>query len=270
MRAAAGVAASFGGGVLVMLRSCSAMALGAVVVAASLIGGCAGNANLGGPFATRSLTQRDTAEGGSAAKAVAKPSGSTATVASNSSEPVSQQVAHARTLRAKGDLAKAMASLEQARQTSPSDKSIARELGFMALEAGKLDKARVALTASLDASKPDWRTLSALGTVQASDGNQKAAQAHFRRALSLKPDHVATLNNLALSYALEGDLAKAEKTLRSVPGNQSNQKVKENLMLVLALAGKYRAAEKVAGEVLPKEKVASNLAYVKSLTQKGS
>ena len=254
-----------------MIKAYTSAALG-VAVAASLIGGCAGGAGLGGPLATGSLVQGNSQESGTSVEAASTTSKGNAAVANNrdQAEPVSQPIAYARTLREKGDLAKAVASLEQARQKSPSDKSLARELGFMALEAGKLDKARVALTASLDASKPDWRTLSALGTVQASDGNQNAAQAHFRRALSLKPDHVATLNNLALSYALEGDLGKAEKTLRSVPGNQSNQKVKENLMLVLALAGKYGAAEKAASDVMPKGKVASNLEYVKSLTQKGS
>ncbi len=256
-----------------MHKCWSTTAIGIVGVSIILLGGCAGGAGLGiGPDATGSLAASGSPSASPSAaenSKVAKTNTGNANAASGA-ENVPASIAHARALRANGDKVKALAALEEASQKAPSDKAIARELGFMALEMGKLDKSRRALTASLDASKPDWRTLSALGTVQASDGNQKAAQAHFKRALALKPDHVATLNNLALSYALEGDLAKAEKTLRSVPGNQSSQKVKENLMLVLALAGKYGAAEKVADDVMPKANVASNLAYVKSLTQKGS
>ena len=77
------------------------------------------------------------------------------------------------------------------------------------------------------------------------------------------------MNNLALSYALSGDLAKAEATLRPLAKGASDSQIKENLALVLALSGKYEAAEKVAGGVLPEAKVAANMAYLKALKSKG-
>lgn len=146
---------------------------------------------------------------------------------------------------------------------------MAREAGILALELGQIDKAKKSLTTALDQAAPDFHTLAALGTAHASSGNQRDAQAHFKRALELKPDHQPTLNNLALSYALDGDLAKAEAALKAAAkGPQASQQVKENLALVLALAGKYDDAEKVAAGVMPKAKAAANMAYLRQLTDK--
>lgn len=178
-------------------------------------------------------------------------------------------LALARSLRAKGDKAKALAELERGRKEKPGDRELAREAGILALELGQLDRAKKSLMAALDPAKPDFHVLSALGTVHASSGNQQDAQANFKQALKLRPDHQPTLNNLALSYVLDGELAKAESTLKSASKTgASAQQVKENLALVLALAGKYDDAEKVATGVMPKAKAVANLAYLRSLTEK--
>lgn len=174
----------------------------------------------------------------------------------------------ARSLRKKGDKAKALAEIERGRREKPADRELAREAGLVALELGQIDRAKSSLEAALDKQAPDWHTLSALGTLHASSGNQKEAQAFFRKALELRPDHQPTLNNLAMSYALQGDLAKAEKTLRGAMARGSaTPQVQENLALVLALAGKYEDAEKVALAVMPKEKAVANLAYLRSLKE---
>ena len=180
-------------------------------------------------------------------------------------------LALARALRDKGDRAKALLELERARAEKPKDRDLAREAGIVALELGQLDKARKALEAALDPVKPDWHTVSALGTAHATGGNQREAQAHFKQALAIKPDHQPTLNNLALSYALDGNLAEAEKTLKSAAATgQSTAQIQENLALVLALSGKFADAEKIAAGVMPKDKAKANMVYVRSLTQQGS
>jgi Flp pilus assembly protein TadD len=233
------------------------------LVGAVVLGGCAG----GEASLDAALTQGPTqglAQGPKATGAASAAPAETKAVTG----PAAAAIATARSLKAKGDKPKALAELEKARQRLPKDRDLARETGFLALELGQLDKARVALEVSHDPAKPDWRTLSALGTVHASAGNQTEAQAHFAKALALKPDHQPTLNNLAMSQALAGDLRKAEATLRSAAKSADVRQVRENLALVLALAGKYDEAEKAAASVWSKAQVASNLAYLRSLKQK--
>jgi Flp pilus assembly protein TadD len=185
---------------------------------------------------------------------------------------VPERLALARSLRDKGDRAKALIELERGRAEAPGNRELAREAGLIALELGQTDKARKSLEAAIDPARPDWQTLSALGTALAAAGKQPEAQANFKRALVLKPDHRPTLNNLALSYALDGKLADAEKTLRAagVGDAESPRQMKENLALVMALAGKYDDAERLATKVLPKDKAKANIVYVRSLTQQGS
>lgn len=216
-----------------------------------------------GPVAA---TGANPVSGAIASPSSAMPRTQTAGAASASSASKLQLV---RSLRDKGDRARALAEAEKARTDKPSDREMAREAGLLALELGQLDKARNALEAALDPAAPDWRTLSALGTVHATAGNQREAQARFTRALALKPDHQPTLNNLALSYVLEGNLAKAEKTLKAASRGEDVRKVQENLAIVLALAGRHDDAIEVAKGVMPKEVAEANLAYLRTITKQG-
>ncbi len=238
----------------------------ASLVGVLVLGGCAG----GDVALNAALTQlpAETVRSASADSTVV--TGTAAPVAASiKTGPASAALATARALKAGGDKAKALAELEKARQRLPQDRDLARETGLLALELGQLDTARTALAAAHDPVRPDWRTLSALGTVHASAGHQPEAQVHFAKALALKPDHQPTLNNLALSQALAGDLRKAEATLRTAAKGSDARQVKENLALVLALAGKFDEAEKAAAGVWSKAQVASNLAYLRSLKQAG-
>lgn len=241
------------------------------LVSAVALAGCAGS-----PL---SLSSGGSLETGSLAEARPDPAGS----ASGRGDPVAAKATDAkdgktaailglaRELRAKGDRAKALAELEKGRKARPGDRELARDAGFIALELGQLDKAKSALEASLDPARPDWQTVSALGTAFATEGKQREAQVYFRRALRLKPDHQPLLNNLALSYALDGNLAEAEKMLKAATtGGSASPQIHENLALVMALGGKYEEAEKLATKLMPKDKAKANMVYVRSMTQQGS
>ncbi len=248
------------------------------------VGGCAGNLSLGPPQAmtTGSLSELPVtstiAKAGSKPNAAPQPgapiaAGKATTESAVASTTVTAApqpaLVLARAFRDKGDKAKALAELERGRQEQPKDRELAHEAGILALELGQIDKAKKSLTIALDQAAPDCHTLAALGTAHASSGNQRDAQTHFKQALAIKPDHQPTLNNLALSYALDGDLARAESALKAAAkGGQPSQQVKENLAVVLALAGKFDDAEKVAAGVMPKAKAAANMAYLRSLTEK--
>lgn len=259
------------------MRDRKTPAAAAILIAGAVVlGGCAG---AGGPslgpvagITTGSVDAQPGANGAAAASksdAGDKVATTTAGAAKGVAAVPGSTLALARSLRDKGDKTKALAELERGRKEKPGDRELAREAGILALELGQLDRAKTSLMAALDPAKPDFHVLSALGTVHASSGNQQDAQANFRHALKLRPDHQPTLNNLALSYVLDGELAKAESTLKSASKNgQTTQQVKENLALVLALSGKYDDAEKVVADVMPKAKAAANMAYLRSLTEK--
>lgn len=231
------------------------------------LGACAGMPSLGDTAAlsTGSVTTN------SAQLPVAGPSRPVGQKADTASASTAGALTVAREMRLKGDRKKALVELERARRDKPDDRTLAREEGLLALELGQLDKAKKSLEAANDPAKPDWHTLSALGTLHASSGNQKDAQQFFKRALELKPDHQATLNNLALSYALQGDLAKAEKTLRTAASKNAGgaAHIKENLALVVGLSGKFDDAARIAGSVMPKERADQNIAYLRQLAQPG-
>ena len=101
-------------------------------------------------------------------------------------------------------------------------------------------------------------------------GKQQDAQAQFAKALALAPNNPAILNNLALSYALDGKAGDAEKLLRTAAAAKANPdkgKVQQNLALVLGLGGKYAEARSVAETALPAEKATANVTYLQKLAE---
>lgn len=171
----------------------------------------------------------------------------------------------ARSLRANKKKAKALAVLESASKDDPDNKVLLRERGLLAADLGRIDDAKGLLRSSIDPANPDWRTHSALGSALASEGRHSEAQKEFARALELVPDHPSVLNNLALSYALDGKHDRAEAMLRQAANSGAGAKSKQNLALLLGLKGRTEEAHKVAASVLPPETASSNSNYLRDL-----
>jgi Flp pilus assembly protein TadD len=111
---------------------------------------------------------------------------------------------------------------------------------------------------------------SALGAALATRGKQPEAQAQFAKALALAPNHPSVLNNLALSYVLDGKAGEAEKLLRTAAAAKSSPeagRVRQNLALALGLGGKYAEARNVAEATLPADQATANVAYLKKLAE---
>jgi Flp pilus assembly protein TadD len=184
----------------------------------------------------------------------------------------SPALAEARKLRRAGHKAKALALLDQTAAGSAADVVTTRERGLLALELGDLEKARTLLKASIESGPADWRVHSALGAALAQAGQQQAAQLEFARALELAPDHPVVLNNLALSYALDGRHEQAENLLRRATqsGKAPPPHARQNLALLLALKGKTEESRKVAEQVLPPSQARANASYLASLGPAGA
>ena len=111
--------------------------------------------------------------------------------------------------------------------------------------------------------------ISARGTVLAKQGLYRDAITFYERARVLAPSEPSVLNNLALAHTMEGHADKAEPLLKQAAAATGQQdRVNQNLALVLGLQGKYDEAKVAAAQNLPAEKAADNVDYVRRLVDK--
>lgn len=177
-------------------------------------------------------------------------------------------LSYAKNLKALGEKPRAFAVLQQASMTSGSDRELASEYGRLALEMDQVSLAGQLLEMADDPVEPDWRVISARGTVLAKQQRYADAITFYERAQSLAPEHASIMNNLALAYTMNGDAEKAEGLLRQVvAAGDANPKVRQNLALVLNLQGKYDEATRIASADLSAEGAKANTDMVRQIVK---
>ncbi len=163
-------------------------------------------------------------------------------------------IAYAKNLKAMGKKGQALSVMQQASMHHGNDRKLASEYGRLALEMDQLSVAAPLLEAADDPSSPDWRVISARGTVLAKQGKYKDAIPLYERAATLAHDHPSITNNLAMAYAMSGEADKAEDLLRrAVATDPENPKVRQNLAIVLGLVGKHDEAKSMSSGSLHAE-----------------
>lgn len=175
---------------------------------------------------------------------------------------------YAMDLKALGEKQKALSILQQTALIHGRDQKLASEYGRLALEMEQIGIANQMLTIADDPAKPDWRVVSARGTVMAKQGKYADAVPFYERALTLSPNNPSVMNNLAMAYAMTGDAKKAEGILRqalAAPG--ATPKVRENLALVLGLQGRYDESKAVAAGVLNSAAANANADYLRQMVR---
>lgn len=177
-------------------------------------------------------------------------------------------LSYARNLKAMKDKRMALNVLQDAATYHSKDPELMGELGRLALEFDQLSVAQRALDIADVPEKPDWKVISARGTVLAKQGQHKAAIPYFERALALAPNQPSVMNNLAMANAMSGDAAKAEEILRTVAAKgDAPAKVNQNLALVLGLQGKYEES-KIAGSAEGSTQIAAeNTDYLRRMVR---
>jgi Flp pilus assembly protein TadD len=148
-------------------------------------------------------------------------------------------LSYARNLKALGRKPEALAVLQSAYIANAQNREFLSEYGRLALDAGQVSAAAELLAAADDPAKPDWKTISARGTVLAKQGKYKESIAYFERARLLAPQQSSVLNNLAMAYTMTGEAERAEGLLREAAQMKgSDPRVRQNLALVMGLQGK--------------------------------
>ena len=184
------------------------------------------------------------------------------------SNPNDKRVAltYAHALRQLSRYAQAVAVLQRLAATHPKDMDVLGEYGKALVDAGRLQEAAQVLPQAHTPENPNWTILSAQGTVADQLGDHAKAQEYYAAALKIVPNQPDVLSNLGLSYALSKQLLMAENTLRlaaAQPG--ANARVRQNLALVLALEGKFAAAQSVAQRDMAPLEAAENVAAVRQM-----
>jgi Flp pilus assembly protein TadD len=174
---------------------------------------------------------------------------------------------YVRNLKALGAKQQAMTAIQQAHAANPAHKGVASEYGRLALEMDQVSVAEKLLAMADDPVAPDWKVISARGTVLAKQGRYREAIPQFERANALSPNQPSILNNLALAHAMNGQADKAEPMLRQAAADGSaDPKVTQNLSLVLGLQGKHDDAKSVVVRTAaPVEEVADDARLVREM-----
>ena len=87
-------------------------------------------------------------------------------------------------------------------------------MGKKVLSLGQGEVAIDLLERAVTLDPQNWKNLSALGAAKDQLTRHAEARENYQAALALKPGELAIMNNLAMSYALQGKLPEAEQTLR--------------------------------------------------------
>ena len=173
---------------------------------------------------------------------------------------------YARALRALDQRAQALAVLQQAAIKNPRNQEILGAYGKSLADVGRFKEAANVLGRAHTPERPNWRILSAQGAVADQSGDHVQAQQYYEAALKIAPGEPSVLSNLGLSYALSKRLPEAERALTEAARHpQADQRVRQNLALVLGLQGKFDAADGVLRQTLPPEQARANLAALREM-----
>lgn len=243
------------------------------LIAVSLLGGCA---QVGGPSFDLLAENTEHHDDKAAPAANAAPQ-SELQKATNywgqkySKDPRDADAAlsYAKNLKAMGQKQQALMVLQQASMFHGQDRRIASEYGRLALDLDQIGVAAQLLETADDPTRPDWRVITARGTVHAKQGKYAEAIPFYERALTLAPGQASILNNLALAQTMSGNASKGEELMRqAVNARGATPKVQENLALVLGVTGKYEESKQVAAAVMPASDAAANVALIRNITHK--
>jgi Flp pilus assembly protein TadD len=177
-------------------------------------------------------------------------------------------LSYVKNLKAGGHKERALSICRDASIYHGSNRELASEYGRLALEMGQVNLAEHLLSAADNPADPDWRVVSARGTVFAKQGKYSEAIPHYERALNIAPDASSVLSNLAMAYAAGGRAAEAEPLLRrAIEVDGSNAKLKQNLALVMGLQGKHDEAKHVEGQNLANDAAKDNADVVRQMVK---
>jgi Flp pilus assembly protein TadD len=177
-------------------------------------------------------------------------------------------LAYATRLKALGQNDQQLAVLKTLADRNPKNPDLLTLYGKELAAAGRAGEAAPILERVAASGRADWKIYSALGSAYDQQERYAEARTQYGKALQLSPGNVKIMNNMGMSYALSGDLKKAEETFRqasSLPAADAEPRLRQNYALVVGLQGRFDEARLIASRDLPPEEVEANMAYLKQM-----
>lgn len=181
---------------------------------------------------------------------------------------VNVAIAYADNLEQLGQKPTQIEVLRTTAEKTQGDAQAQADLGRAMLKAGDVEGATAALSIAVTLNPRDPQALSALGATLDQQTKHVEAREKYMAALAIAPDNLGVMNNLAMSYSLQGKLPEAEATLRRAmthPSAKTTPRIRQNLALVVGLQGRFDEAKQIASEDLPPDQVAANMAYLQQM-----
>lgn len=173
---------------------------------------------------------------------------------------------YAQALRENSQDNEAVQILQSAALKHQNDREVQFAYGRALAATGRHREAHSIMQRVEPQSQADWRFLSSYGAVLDQIGHHKEAQDRYRRALALAPNEPRILSNLGLSYALTNQIQKGERVLREASRHpRANARVRQNLVLVLGLQGKFGEAEQIAAQDLGPQGAKQSVASLRQM-----
>jgi len=143
-----------------------------------------------------------------------------------------------------------------------ADQNVKFEYAKALLAAGRKVESLNALK-ELRSQMPDqWQVFSAIGIAADSLEQYDEAMAAYQTALQISPNNEVVMNNMAMSQASAGHLLDAIDTLERAAGiNRTNPHIRQNLALLYAINGDVARAQTLAAMDLDVSDVETNLSF---------
>jgi len=177
-------------------------------------------------------------------------------------------LAYANQLKALEQTGQQLAVLKRLTGYHPKDMSLRAHYGRSLLKAGRPIQAENAFRAMIRDGQGDWKTYNALGAALAEQGRYGEAREQYGLSLKQSPNNPEIINNIAMSFILEGNPARAETLLRQAmrfSRGRHAQRLRQNLALAVGLQGRFKEARYIASQDLSPAEVAANMAYLKRM-----
>jgi Flp pilus assembly protein TadD len=180
------------------------------------------------------------------------------------------QARYARALLAAGKIEQARIVLRKALERCGPHPELALQRGRIELADGAADAALRDFISVLEDNPADVPSLINAGIALDMLNRHEDAQAKYRAALTIAPDNISAINNLAMSYLLTGQARSAANLLAPVADRpDATQRTRDNLAVALAMVGGRAQGVKPAGtDTLSQPEITSIVAAL-SLRQPG-
>ena len=163
----------------------------------------------------------------------------------------------------------AQAIVLRALKGAPKDLQLRAELGKVQLALGEPLKAVDSLSrVDAEATTKRWDIKVALAIAYDSVGMYEQAERRYRQALDISPENAVIMNNFALSLAQSGKLPEALEIMeRAASLPEATPRMRQNLAMLYAMKGDLASAEQYVRRDMPREIADQNMIYYRQLRE---